>query len=42
VEIAHRANYDRDHRVPDPLDANNLVPAIKLRQMHDQELLQRA
>jgi hypothetical protein len=23
VEIARRANYDRDHGVPDALDANN-------------------
>jgi hypothetical protein len=38
VEIARRANYDRDNGVPDPLDANNLVQAIELRQMHDQEL----
>jgi hypothetical protein len=35
VEIAHCANYNCDHGVPDPLDANNPVQAIKLRQMHD-------
>jgi hypothetical protein len=42
VEIAHRANYDRDHGVFNPLDANSPVQAIELRQMHDQELLRRA
>jgi hypothetical protein len=42
VEIACRANYNRDNRVPDPLDANNPVQATKLRQMHNQELLRRA
>jgi hypothetical protein len=31
VEIAHRANYDRDHGVPDALDANNPVQATELR-----------
>jgi hypothetical protein len=40
VELARRANYDRDHGVPDPLDANNPVQATELRQIHDQELLQ--
>jgi hypothetical protein len=39
VEIARHANYDRDHGVPDPLDANNPVQLTELRQMHDQELL---
>jgi hypothetical protein len=39
VEIARRANYDREHRVPDPLDANNPIQATDLRIMHDQELL---
>jgi hypothetical protein len=42
VEIARRANYDSDNRVPDPLDANNHVQATEPRQMHDQELLRRA
>jgi hypothetical protein len=42
VEIARRANYDRDHGVPDALDANNPIHAMELRNMHDQELLQRA
>jgi hypothetical protein len=42
VEIARRANYDRDHGVPNPLNANNPIQATKLRQMHDQELLRRA
>jgi hypothetical protein len=39
VEIASRANYDRDHGVPDPLNANNPIHATKLQRMHDQELL---
>jgi hypothetical protein len=39
VEIARRANYDRDHGVPGHLKANNPIQATKLRQMHDQELL---
>jgi hypothetical protein len=39
VEIARRANYDREHGVPDALDANNPIPATDLRIMHDQELL---
>jgi hypothetical protein len=30
VEIAHRANYDRDHGVPDLLDANNPIQATEL------------
>jgi hypothetical protein len=42
VEIAQRANYDHDHGVPDALDANNLVQATKLWNMHDQELLPHA
>jgi hypothetical protein len=42
VEIARRANYDREHGAPDPLDANNPIQAIDLRIMHDQELLRRA
>jgi hypothetical protein len=42
VEIARRANYDREHGVPDPLDANNPIQATELRIMHDQELLRRA
>jgi hypothetical protein len=42
VEIARRANYDREHGVPDALDANNPVQATDLRIMHDQELLRRA
>jgi hypothetical protein len=36
VEIARRANYDREHEVPDPLDANNPIQATDLRIMHDQ------
>jgi hypothetical protein len=39
VEIARRANYDRNHGVPDDLDANNPVQATELRNMHDQEVL---
>jgi hypothetical protein len=39
VEIARRANYDREHGVPDALDANNPIQAADLRIMHDQELL---
>jgi hypothetical protein len=42
VEIARRANYDRDHWVPNALDANNPIQAIELRNMHDQDLLRRA
>jgi hypothetical protein len=42
VEIARCANYDRDHGVPNALDANNPIQAIELRHMHDQELLRRA
>jgi hypothetical protein len=30
VEIARRANYDREHGVPDALDANNPVQAADL------------
>jgi hypothetical protein len=39
VEIARRANYDRDHGVPDTLDTHNPIQAMELRHMHDQELL---
>jgi hypothetical protein len=42
VEIARRANYDREHGVHDPLDANNPIQATDLWIMHDQELLRRA
>jgi hypothetical protein len=42
VEIARRANYDREHGVPDGLDANNPIQATDLRIMHDQELLRHA
>jgi hypothetical protein len=42
VDIARRANYDRDHGVPDGLDANNTIQATELWHMHDQELLWRA
>jgi hypothetical protein len=42
VKIARRANYDREHGVPDALDANNPIQATDLRIMHDQELLRRA
>jgi hypothetical protein len=42
VEIARRANYDRELGVPDALDANNPVQAVDLRHMYDQELLRRA
>jgi hypothetical protein len=42
VEIARCANYDRDHGVPDALDAKNPIQATELRHKHDQELLQRA
>jgi hypothetical protein len=42
VEIAQRANYDREHGVPDALDAKNPVQAADLRHMRDQELLRRA
>jgi hypothetical protein len=42
VEIVWRANYDRDHGVPDALDAHNPIQAIELRNMHDQELLRLA
>jgi hypothetical protein len=41
VEIARRANYDREHGVPDALNANNPVQVEGLRHMHDQELLLR-
>jgi hypothetical protein len=41
VEIARRANYDREHGVPDALDANNPIQATDLQIMHDQELLRR-
>jgi hypothetical protein len=39
VEIAQRTNYDREHGVPDALDANNPIQATDLRIMHDQKLL---
>jgi hypothetical protein len=42
VEIARRANYDREHRVLDPLDANNPIHAADLRIMHDQTCLVRS
>jgi hypothetical protein len=42
VEIARRANYDRDHGVLDTLDAHNPIQATELRNMHDQDLLRRA
>jgi predicted membrane-bound mannosyltransferase len=42
VEVARRANYDRDHGVPDPLDANNPIQAKELRNMHDQDLMRSA
>jgi hypothetical protein len=42
VEIARRANYDREHGVPDALNANNPIQATDLRILHDQELLRRA
>jgi hypothetical protein len=42
VGIARQANYDREHGVPDALDANNPIQATDLRIMHDQELLRRA
>jgi hypothetical protein len=42
VDITRRANYDREHGVPDALDANNPIQATELRNMHDQELLRHA
>jgi hypothetical protein len=42
VEIARRANCERDHGVPDALDAHNPIQATELQNMHDQELLRRA
>jgi hypothetical protein len=42
VEIDRRANYDREHGVPNALDANNPIQATDIRIMHDQELLHRA
>jgi hypothetical protein len=42
VEIARRANYDREHGVPDTLDTNNPIQPTDLWIMRDQELLQRA
>jgi hypothetical protein len=42
VEITQHANYDRDHGVPDTLDANNPIQATELWHMHDQERLRRA
>jgi hypothetical protein len=41
VEIAQRANYDREHGVPDALDDNNPIQVADLRHMHDKELLRR-
>jgi hypothetical protein len=41
VETARRANYDREHRVLDALNANNPIQASDLQIMHDQELLRR-
>jgi hypothetical protein len=35
VEIARHVNYDREHGVPDALDANNPIQATDLRIMHD-------
>jgi hypothetical protein len=35
VDIARHANYDREHEVPDTLDANNPIHATDLRIMHD-------
>jgi hypothetical protein len=40
--MAWCTNYDREHGVPDPLDANNPIQATDLRIMHDQELLRHA
>jgi hypothetical protein len=42
VEIARRANYNREHGVPDALNANNPIQATELWIMHDQNLLRRA
>jgi hypothetical protein len=42
VDITRCANYDRDHGVPDALNANKPIQATELWNMHDQELLQRA
>jgi hypothetical protein len=42
VEIARCANYDREHGVPNALDANKPVQEADLQHMHDQELLRRA
>jgi hypothetical protein len=42
AEIASCAYYDRDNKVPDPLDANHPIQATDLRQMHDQEFLRHA
>jgi hypothetical protein len=39
VKIGRHANYDREHGIPDTLDAINLILATDLRIMHDQELL---
>jgi hypothetical protein len=41
VSLRKSCVTDCDNGVPDPLDANNLVQATELRQMNDQELLQR-
>jgi hypothetical protein len=35
VEIARRANYNREHGVPDPLDANNPIQATELQLTHE-------
>jgi hypothetical protein len=40
--IERRANYDRDNRVHDPLDANNPIQATELREMHGIELRRRS
>jgi hypothetical protein len=42
VQIARRANYDREHGVPDALDANNPIQVTDLQIMHKQELLRSA
>jgi hypothetical protein len=42
VEIARRANYDRECGIPYALDANNPIQAADLQHMHDKELLRRA
>jgi hypothetical protein len=42
VEIARRANYDREHGVSDALDANNPIQDADLWHIRDQELLRHA